>query len=110
MWASIIVTIVILAIVGIIVGVLSVLKTYRRKAEEAGFSSLGDYLRAAPCSDVEKQEAVDLALKGLVLCVVGLAFPPLLLIGVFPLYFGMRKVAYWSMGLGLFEDPDQSEA
>ena len=54
----------------------------------------------------EKQDAVDLALKGLVVCVLGLLFPPLLLVGVFPLFFGIRKLAYSSMGLGLLDDSD----
>ena len=82
------------------------LKKYRQKAQSAGYDSLRDYLRAPPQTDEEKQDAVDLALKGLVVCVLGLLFPPLLLVGVFPLFFGIRKLAYSSMGLGLLDDSD----
>lgn len=110
MWALIIITAVILSVLAIVGAVSMILKTYRRKAERAGYSSLGDYLRAAPRSDEEKRDAVDLALRGLVICLLGLAFPPFLLIGVFPLYYGARKLAYASLGFGLFEDADQPSA
>jgi len=81
-------------------------KKSQQKAKKWGYATLGDYLRAPPQTDQEKQEAVDLALKGLVICVLGFLFPPLLLIGVFPLFFGVRKMAYSSMGLGLLDDAD----
>ncbi len=84
--------------------------TYRRQARRAGYASVGDYLRAAPRSDEEKRDAVDLALKGLVICLLGLLFPPLLLIGLFPLFHGTRKLAYASMGLGLLDDADPPSA
>jgi hypothetical protein len=48
-------------------------------------------------------------MQGMVLCVLGLAFPPLLLVGVFPLYFGGRKVSYSAMGLGLINDAEQRD-
>ena len=48
--------------------------------------------------------AVDLALKGLVICLLGLIMPPVLLMGLFPLFYGARKIAYASMGLGLVDD------
>ncbi len=41
------------------------------------------------------------------LLLIGFLFPPLLLIAVFPLYFGVRKVAYWSVGVGLFDEREQ---
>jgi hypothetical protein len=63
-------------------------------------------LRAAPRSDAEKRDAVDLALKGLACCVIGLLFPPFVLIGLMPLFYGGRKVVYASMGLGLIDDGD----
>jgi hypothetical protein len=78
-----------------------------RQASEAGYPSLVAYLRAAPRTDAEKRDAADLALKGLVLCMLGLLFAPLMLIGLFPFFYGARKVVYASMGLGLAEDPDQ---
>ena len=65
------------------------------------------YLRAAPQTDDEKRDAADLALKGLVLCLLGLLFPPLLLFGLIPFFYGARKVVYASMGLGLADDPDR---
>ena len=111
MWASIIPIAALLSVVATIVGVFSIiLRTYRRKARRGGYSSLGDYLRAAPRSDEEKRDAVDLALRGLVICVLGLVFPPFLLIGLFPFYYGARKVVYSSMGFGLFEDADPPSA
>ena len=82
----------------------------RRRGRRFGYPSTGDYLRAAPRSDEEKRDAVDLALKGLVFCVLGLIFPPLILVGLVPLFYGGRKLVYASMGLGLFDDADQPSA
>ncbi|MCX6545863.1 MAG: hypothetical protein NTV05_15800 [Acidobacteria bacterium] len=82
-------------------------RSWLRKAREAGYPSMTVYLRAAPQTDKEKRDAADLALKGLVLCLLGLLFPPLLLIGLIPFFYGTRKVIYASMGLGLADDPDQ---
>ncbi len=80
---------------------------FRRQVRRLGYPSPGAYLRAAPRSDEEKRDAVNLALKGLVICLLGLVFPPFLLIGVFPFFYGARKVAWASMGLGLVDDADQ---
>jgi hypothetical protein len=77
-----------------------------RKSRAAGYPSLTAYLRAAPQTDEEKRDAADLALKGLVLCVLGLLFPPVLLFGLVPFFYGTRKVLYASMGLGLVDDAD----
>jgi hypothetical protein len=82
-------------------------ESQRRKAKEAGYLTLAAYLRAAPRNDNEKRDAADLALKGLVLCLLGLVFAPLLLLGLVPFFYGARKVVYASMGLGLADDPDQ---
>jgi len=87
--------------------IVSAVTKWRRKAHEAGYPSLSAFLRATPHTDGERKEAVDLALKGLVLLLIGFLFPPLLLIAVFPLYFGVRKVAYWSVGVGLFDEREQ---
>jgi hypothetical protein len=81
-----------------------------RRARRFGYPSTGAYLRAAPRSDAEKQDAADLALKGLVFCLLGMIFPPFILIGLIPLFYGGRKLVYASMGLGLVDDPDQPEA
>ena len=76
----------------------------KRVARKLGYHSLSEYLRAAPQTDEEKRAAVDLALKGLVISLLGLLIPPVLLIGLFPLFYGARKIAYASMGLGLVDD------
>jgi hypothetical protein len=80
----------------------------RRRAKRFGYPSMGTYLRAAPRSDAEKRDAADLALRGLVFCVLGLVFSPFILIGLIPLFYGGRKLVYASMGLGLIDDADQS--
>jgi hypothetical protein len=99
----------VLVVAGIVLAVaVMVWRNLRRKAESAGYESLGEYLRAAPRSDQEKRDAIDLALKGLVICLLGLIFPPFLLIGLFPLFYGVRKMAYGSMGLGLVDDADET--
>jgi Na+/proline symporter len=95
----------VLAAIGVSVWfVVRLLRSQRRQAREAGFQSLSEYLQAAPQTDREKQAAVDLALKGVVICLLGLIVPPLLLIGLFPLFYGVRKIIYASMGLGLLDD------
>ena len=81
-----------------------------RRAKQFGYESTGAYLRAAPRSDAEKRDAVDLALKGLVVCMLGLLFSPFVLVGLIPLFYGGRKVVYASMGLGLVDDADQPDA
>ena len=58
----------------------------------------------------EKRAAADLALRGLACCLLGILFPPLVLVGLVPLYYGGRKFLYASMGLGLIDDSDQSRA
>ncbi len=84
--------------------VFRLLRGQRRLAREGGYPSLSAYLKAAPQTDQEKQAAVDLALKGVVICLLGLIVPPLLLVGLFPLFYGVRKIIYASMGLGLLDD------
>lgn len=93
-------------VIGAAALIVMLLSRQRRNARLAGYPSLGAYLRAAPRTDEEKRDAVDLALKGLVLCLLGLLFAPLLLVGLFPLFYGTRKVVYGSMGLGIVEDTD----
>lgn len=84
--------------------IVSLLRGQKRLAREGGYPSLSAYLKAAPQTDQEKQAAVDLALKGVVICLLGLMVPPLLLVGLFPLFYGVRKIIYASMGLGLLDD------
>lgn len=97
--ASIVLFLALLALVG-----WMVLRPHLRASRRFGFDSLGDYLGAAPVTDEEKRDAVDLTLKGVVVCLLGLLFAPLILVGLVPLFFGARKVAYGSMGLGLVDD------
>lgn len=68
------------------------------------------YLRAVPRTDEERRDAVDLALRGIMLCAVGLVFPPAMFFGLIPLYYGGRKVLYASMGLGLVDDGERPDA
>lgn len=80
-----------------------------RRARRFGYESTWAYLRAAPRSDAEKRDAADLALKGLVTCLLGVIFAPLVLIGLAPLFYGGRKLVYASMCLGLVDDADQPD-
>ena len=92
---------------------LGLWRTYRRMARSAGHDSIGAFLGAAPASDREKRDAVDLTLRGVVLCVIGIGIPglfPLLLIGLLPFFHGARKVAYSAMGLGLVDDAERPYA
>ena len=82
----------------------------RRRAKRFGYPTARAYLRAAPRSDAERRDAADLALKGLVFCMLGLLFAPFVLVGLVPLFYGGRKLMYASMGLGLVDDPDEPGA
>ena len=83
---------------------------FERRAKRFGYPSRRAYLEAAPRSDDERRDAADLALKGLVFCLLGLLLAPLVLIGLVPLFYGGRKLVYASMGLGLMDDGDESRA
>jgi cadmium resistance protein CadD (predicted permease) len=98
----------VLGVVPVAIGLFAVLG--RRRANRFGYPSTSVYLRAAPQSDAEKRDAADLALKGLVFCLLGLLFPPFVLVGLIPLFYGGRKLLYASMGLGLVDDADQPGA
>jgi hypothetical protein len=104
MWA-LISTLGVLAAIAIVAGGAILLSNaYRQKAERAGFAGILDYLKAIPVSDRDKREAVDLTLQGGIACLLGLLFPPLLLLGAVPLFYGLRKLLYAWMGLGLVPD------
>lgn len=106
MWSTILLLVAALIVAAIGAVIYRGIQSYRNQARRAGYLSLSSYLNAVPGSDTERRDAVDLALSGLVICILGLVFPPLLLLGLFPLYYGARKVAYSAMGLGLLEDAD----
>ena len=94
----------------VIVLILFVWPSFWRRSRRLGYGSIGAYLRAAPRTDLEKRDAVDLAFKGGALCALGLIFPPFILGGLVPLFYGGRKVVYASMGLGLIDDADHTGA
>ena len=93
-------------VLGVLLALVALVVTEDRKARQAGYASFWAYLAATPRTDAEKRAAADLALKGVVICFLGLVFPPLILVGLVPLYFGARKVIHVSMGLGLVDDID----
>jgi hypothetical protein len=99
-----------LAILAAFVLLALLVRGQRRQARHAGYPSLGAYLGAAPKTDEEKRAAADLALKGVVICALGLLFGPLLLVGLFPFFYGARKLLWAWMGLGLIDDPVRPEA
>jgi hypothetical protein len=94
----------------LVVVVLSYGALSAKRARSFGYESRRQYLRAVPRSDAERRDAADLALKGLVLCMLGLLFAPFVLVGLIPLFYGGRKLVYASMGLGLVDDPDEPGA
>lgn len=96
----------VIIVIGAAITTVVLFRSLRRRAREQGHPSLRAYLRAAPRTDAEKRDAADLALKGLVLCLLGMIFAPAMLFGLVPLFYGARKVVYASMGLG-FADQDQ---
>jgi hypothetical protein len=88
---------------------------FSQRAKRFGYRSTSAFLRAAPRSDPEKRDAVDLAMKGLLFFLLAMFFMPV--VGLFvpfaaliPLFYGARKVAFAWMGLGLVDDGDQTEA
>ena len=104
MW-SFLVSLAALAAIAIVVYIcMSLYQRYQRRAKAKGHADLTAWLKAIPVSDEDRQDAVDLALKGGVACLLGLVFPPLLVIGVIPLFFGLRKLIYAALGLGLVSD------
>jgi hypothetical protein len=69
------------------------------RASQMGYPTIGAYLRAVPGSEAERQAAVDMTAKGVVLCVLGGLFPPLIIVGLFPLYYGGRKLLMIAVGI-----------
>ena len=89
--------------------VLLILTSIGFRAHALGYRTTGAYLSAAPLTEAEKRDAVDLALKGLILCVLGLLFWPVVFGGLVGLFYGGRKLVFASMGLGLVDDADEGE-
>jgi hypothetical protein len=72
---------------------------WRTRVRRRGYPGLTAYLRELPHTEAETLDAVELTLKGAVLCILGLLFPPLVLIGAVPFYYGARKWASAAMGI-----------
>ena len=104
--ASLIICTAAATLIGLIVVIVKTRNHLRQQAQRLGYPSLSAYLSAPPRTDEEKREAVSMGLAGLILCLLGLILPPFMLIGLFPLFYGARKVAWASMGLGLVDDAD----
>jgi hypothetical protein len=79
---------------------LAVRQRLKRRAGQFGYGGALEYLRATPRNEAEKCAAIDLAMIGVVLCLLGIGFFPLVLIGVFPTYFGFRKLLRTGVGIG----------
>jgi hypothetical protein len=75
------------------------LLVWRSRVRRRGYAGLRAYLRELPMTEQEKLDAVELTLKGVAICVLGMLFPPLVLIGLVPLYYGARKVASVILGI-----------
>jgi hypothetical protein len=90
----------ILAVV-ILVGRMMLLK----RARANDYPSLSVYLQAVPATEAQKLDAVNLALKGGLMVILGVLFPPLIFVGLIPLYYGLRKITMTLMGLGLIDGP-----
>lgn len=95
-----------LLLFGILVWSLAAVARTRRRAREAGYSGIHEFMMAVPRNEQEKREAVNMAFRGLALCLVGIVLTPLLLLGVPPLYYGGRKVALSLMGTDLLADDE----
>jgi hypothetical protein len=89
---------------------LYLLARWRRSVRRRGYPDLRSYLRAIPRTDAEKRTAIEMTLKGLVLCLLGLAAPGLVFIGVVPLYYGARKLAMAWLGLEILDNDGEKTA
>ena len=72
---------------------------WRRNVRTRGYPGLLAYLRELPQTQEEKMDAIELTLKGVVICALGLLIPPLVLVGLVPLYYGARKLASVTLGI-----------
>lgn len=71
----------------------------RRQARQMGYRNWSEYMRSVPKNDAEKKAAVEMAARGVVYCVLGALFPPLVIVGLFPLYRGLRKLGLLAAGV-----------
>jgi hypothetical protein len=89
-----------LFLVALIAFLIKSVRDLKARATAFGFPTRRDYLRAIPATAAERQDAIDLTLQGAVLCLLGLLFGPILILGLPPLYFGSRKLVSLAYGLG----------
>jgi hypothetical protein len=80
---------------------------WRRSVRRRGYPGLMAYLRELPQTQEDKMDAVELTLKGVVICALGLLIPPLVLVGLVPLYYGARKLASVTLGIKAAGDTGQ---
>jgi hypothetical protein len=88
-----------LLLAGWILVLLVPILVWRGRVRRRGYAGLMAYLRELPHTEAETLDAIELALKGAVLCLISLLFPPLVLIAVVPFYYGARKVASAALGI-----------
>ncbi len=109
-WAYVVLLVLLVTLAVSAAIVIFVVRRVRKNAVAAGYPGVGAYLRAVPRNDEEKRQAVDLALKGVILCGLGLFFPPMILVGVVPFYYGSRKLILVWLGLDIMAEIDHSSA
>ena len=80
---------------------------WRRRVRRRGYSGLMVYLRELPQTEEGRLDAVELTLMGVVICILGLLFPPIIVFGVVPLYYGGRKLAAITLGIEGTEEERQ---
>lgn len=89
----------------LIVGLLLLLRVrWRPRLLLAGYPGLMGYLRCVPRTDAQKRDALDLVMRGVVVFFIGLALPPLFIVGLVLFYYGLRKLCMIWMGLEILED------
>jgi len=106
-WYTPLVALPLLLLVGLLALLLITHVYWRRRARRAGYRSVRAYLRAAPRTDEEKRHAVELAVRGLGWCLLGILFPPLVLVGVVPFVYGTRKLFLAWLGVGIDDELDE---
>jgi hypothetical protein len=79
-------------------------RIWQNRARQRGYPGLLAYLKDLPQTDEAKLDAVELMMKGVVICILGLLFPPLVLIGAVPLYYGGRKIAATILGIDTVDE------
>jgi len=103
-WYGPLIAMPLLLLVGLLALLLITHVHWRRRARRAGYRTVRAYLRAAPRTDEEKRYAVELAVRGLGWCLLGILFPPLVLVGVVPFVYGTRKLFLAWLGVGIADE------